>query len=131
RPEAEIGTLYQPLRQAIPQAFHILVKLPNDASDRRPALRAAAFGVDRDLPLHNLQRFEDILAAINGGLAAMIKVFTIIAAITALLAASGLFGLISRSVAQRTQEVGIRRALGATNWQATSMFRRQGALYLS
>jgi predicted permease len=131
RPEAEIGTLYQPLRQAIPQAFHILVKLPNDASDSRPALRAAAFGVDRDLPLHNLQRFDDILAAINGGYEAMIKIFTIIAGITALLAASGLFGLISRSVAQRTQEVGIRRALGATEWRATSMFLRQGALYLS
>jgi ABC-type antimicrobial peptide transport system permease subunit len=42
-----------------------------------------------------------------------------------------LFGLISRSVAQRTQEVGIRRALGATALRATSMFLRQGALYLS
>ncbi|HJQ39684.1 MAG TPA: ABC transporter permease [Thermoanaerobaculia bacterium] len=131
RPEAEIGTLYQSMRQATPQAFHILVKLPKDGVDSRPALRAAAFGVDRDLPLHNLQRFDEILAAINGGFVAMIKVFTIIGAITALLAASGLFGLISRSVAQRTQEVGIRRALGATEWRATSMFRRQGALYLS
>ncbi|MCU1350287.1 MAG: Duplicated orphan permease, partial [Acidobacteria bacterium] len=34
-------------------------------------------------------------------------------------------------VAQRTQEVGIRRALGATSWRATSMFRRQGATYLA
>jgi putative ABC transport system permease protein len=50
---------------------------------------------------------------------------------TALLAASGLFGLISRSVAQRTQEVGIRRALGASLRQATSMFLRQGLVYLS
>ena len=36
----------------------------------------------------------------------------------------------SRSVVQRTQEVGIRRALGATAWRATSMFTREGTLYL-
>lgn len=131
RPDAEIGTLYQPLRQAIPPAFQILVRLPDGAGDRRPALRAAAFAVDRDLPLHNLQRFEEYLAAVNLGYPAMARIFTVIAGITALLAASGLFGLISRSVAQRTQEVGIRRALGATEWRATSMFLRQGALYLS
>jgi ABC-type antimicrobial peptide transport system permease subunit len=62
---------------------------------------------------------------------AMIPAMIVVALITALLAASGLFGLINRSVAQRTQEVGIRRALGATPWRATSMFLRQGAAYLA
>lgn len=131
RPDADIGSLYQPLRQAAPPAFQVLVKLPDTAADARDALRAAAFSVDRDLPLHNLQLLDDYLAALALGSAAMIPVFIVIALITALLAASGLFGLISRSVAQRTQEVGIRRALGATTWRATSMFLRQGAVYLS
>jgi len=131
RPDADIGTIYQPLRQAIPSAFQILVKLPATAGDARAALRAAAFAVDHDLPLHNLQMLEDYLAALKVGTAAMIPVFAAISLITAVLAASGLFGLISRSVAQRTQEVGIRRALGASVWRATSMFLRQGALYLS
>ncbi|HEY0371277.1 MAG TPA: ABC transporter permease [Thermoanaerobaculia bacterium] len=128
RTDADLGALYQPLRQAMPSAFHILVKA---AGDRRVAMRAAAYGVDRDLPLHNLQTFDDYLAATNLSYAAMSRCFAAIAVITALLAASGLFGLISRSVAQRTQEVGIRRALGATPARATSMFLRQGALYLA
>ncbi|HEX2120255.1 MAG TPA: ABC transporter permease [Thermoanaerobaculia bacterium] len=131
RPDADIGSIYRPLRQAVPPAFQVLVKLPRTAAEPRAALRAAAFSVDRDLPLHNLQMLDDYLAAIKLSSTAMIPVFTAIALITALLAASGLFGLISRSVAQRTQEVGIRRALGATTWRATSMFLRQGALYLS
>lgn len=131
RADADIGSIYQPLRQAVPRAFQVLVRLPNTATDARVALRAAAYAVDRDLPLHNLQLLDDYLAALKLGTAAMIPVFTAISLITAMLAASGLFGLISRSVAQRTQEVGIRRAVGATVWRATSMFLRQGALYLA
>jgi|GEM_PF-768234 len=131
RIDADIGSIYQPLRQAVPEAFQVLVRLPNTATDARTALRAAAFAVDRDLPLHNLQMLDDYFAALKLGTAAMIPVFTVISLITAVLAASGLFGLISRSVAQRTQEIGIRRAVGATVWRATSMFLRQGAMYLS
>lgn len=130
RPDADLGAIYQPLRQAVPASFQVLVRLPDGAADSRVALRAAAYGVDRDLPLHNLQWLRDYLAATSMEFPAMIRVFIAIAIITAVLAASGLFGLISRSVAQRTQEVGIRRALGATPWRATSMFLRQGAIYM-
>ena len=82
------------------------------------------------MPLQNLQTLNDYLAAVDLGFSSLVPTFIAVAIVTALLAATGLFGLITRSVAQRTQEVGIRRALGATAWQATSMFMRQGALYL-
>ncbi len=125
------GSIYQPLRQAVPSEFQLLVKLPNTASDSRAALRAAAFAVDRNLPLRNLQMHDVYEAARNLRFTGLVQTFGGIAIIAAVLAASGLFGLISRSVVQRTQEVGIRRALGATSWQATSMFARQGAVYLA
>jgi len=128
---SDTGMIYQRLNQAAPPEFQVLVRLPNTAADARVALRAAAFEVDRDLPLHNLQMLEVYLAALNLRWTSLVSTFLGIALITAVLAASGLFGLISRSVVQRTQEVGIRRALGATSWRATSMFLRQGALYLS
>jgi putative ABC transport system permease protein len=125
------GAIYQPLRQAAPAEFRLLIKLPNTASDNRAAIRAAAFEVDRDLPMHNLQMLDTYMAARSLQWTSLVQTFTAIALAAAVLAASGLFGLISRAVAQRTQEVGIRRALGATSWRATSMFVRQGAVFLA
>jgi len=127
----DIGVLYQPLRQAAPPAFHLLARLPNTVTNGRVALRAAAYSVDRDLPLNNLQTLDDYMSAMKVEYEALVPAFTTLAFITALIAASGLFGLITRSVARRTQEVGIRRALGATARRATSMFMRQGAVYLA
>ena len=126
----DIGVIYRPLRQAAPTTFHLLAKLPDTAADHRAALRAAAFTVDREVVLHNLQTLDDYLDSVNMSYKSLIPVFIVVGAITAILAATGLFGLISRSVALRTQEVGIRRALGATQWSAISLFTRQGALYL-
>ena len=125
-----IGVVYQSLRQAPPSSFHLLAKPPNTA-DSRSALRAAAFAVDRDLPLNNLQTLDDFLFASEQNTKGFIGVFGMIGLITALIAASGLVGLITRSVVQRTQEVGIRRALGATPRGVISLFLRQGAWYLS
>lgn len=125
-----VGVLYRPLRQAMPSEFRLLARSPATATDSRDALRAAAFVVDRDLPLRNLQTLDDYMVALGMMATSLIPVMVAVALITALMAASGLFGLISRSVAQRTQEVGIRRALGATPRRATSMFTRQGIQYL-
>jgi putative ABC transport system permease protein len=126
----DVGTLYLPLRQARPSEFRLLFKLRGAAVDSGDALRAAAFAVDQELPLRNLQKLDNYLAALDFGTSGLRQVMTIIAFIAALLTISALSGLISRSVAQRVQEVGIRRALGATPWRATSMFAWQGFIYL-
>lgn len=126
----DVGVIYQPMRQLVPQEFHLLAELPKGAGDSRVALRAAAYDVDRELPLHNLQMLQSYIDAVNTTYKAMLPVLSAITVITAMLAATGLFGLISRSVTQRTQEIGVRRALGATRRKSISMFVRQGAIYL-
>ncbi|KAF1007418.1 MAG: Macrolide export ATP-binding/permease protein MacB [Luteibacter sp.] len=124
-----VGVVYRPLKQAAPTGFQLLVKVPGIRGDTRDTLRAAAFDVDPDVPLHNLQRLDEYLVAINS-YKSMVPGFTGIALITVILAASGLFGLISRSVAQRTQEIEIMRALGSTSGRIIRRFMRQAMWYL-
>jgi predicted permease len=125
-----VGLVYQALRQVTPGTFQLLVRTPATAGDSRATLRAAAYSVDRDLPLHNLQPLDEYMDALNLDYKSLVPVFSVIAVITVILASTGLFGLVSRSVARRTQEIGVRRALGGTSWHVAGVFLRQGALYL-
>ncbi len=123
------GKVYRPLRQSPPSEFVVIAKSPLGAAESRIALAAAAFAVDRDLPLNTVLPMEQWIEARSPKHTA--NIFIGVAVVTAFLVATGLFGLISRSVALRTQEVGVRRALGATQWQVIALFLRQGAVYLA
>lgn len=127
--DGDQGIIYRPLQQVVPDAFQLLVALPDSAGEPRQQLLAAAYDASPDLPLHNLQRLDEYMVALNG-YRSMVPGFTGIGLITLLLAASGLFGLISRSVSQRVHQIGILRALGSTKARVVGMFMRQAAVYL-
>jgi putative ABC transport system permease protein len=123
------GKLYRPLNQAAPNEFVAIVKSPKPEPAVRSALTSAAFAADRDLPLGTVESLTQFFEKRRSG--GIDYVFVGVGIITAFLAATGLLGLISRSVALRVHEVGVRRAVGATQWQVTQLFLRQGALHLA
>jgi predicted permease len=125
------GLVYRSIRQTAPSSFYTLVKTPAASATTPRQIRVSAFEVDRDLPMHNVQRLDDLFQALEIGFASTVRVFSVIVGITILLAASGLFGLISRSVVQRTQEIGIRRALGSSRQRIMRLFLKQSFVYLA
>jgi putative ABC transport system permease protein len=91
-----------------------------------PGARTAVRGVDPDLPLNDVSTLEEVLAetvAPPRFRFVLIGAFAVLALVLALV---GLYGVISQSVAGRTQEIGIRLALGAGSWRIARMVLLEG-----
>ena len=95
------------------------------------SLRSAVKRVDPNLPLYFLGTAKENLDSFLGQNRIIAVMFTIFGGVALVLAAVGLYGVMSFSVNQRTQEFGIRMALGANARAILAMVVRQGAVQLT
>lgn len=91
-------------------------------------VQAGVSAFDPLLPLASFQTIDDLQASVTREQRYNAALFSILAGLAVLLAAIGLYGLISQSITQRTHELGIRLALGATAQQAMSNAMKPGIL---
>src|SRR5436190_3105390 len=126
---------YVPLLAATPAAqFCTIVVRPRagqNAANMGPVLSKAIAGLDSNLPTYfagTPARLHDEILGVNRLTA---NLFTIFGAVAFMLSAVGLYGVMSFSVNQRTQEFGIRMALGADAKRIFRMVMQQGAWQLA
>jgi putative ABC transport system permease protein len=112
--------LYRPVLQA-PRLFsNIVARTSGDPLSLAPSVQAAIWAVDRDQPLWAVSSMEQLLERSMGRLRFTMLLMSVFALVAMVLAAIGVYGVISFLVAQRTREVGIRIAVGATPSQAVA-----------
>ncbi len=92
-----------------------------------PAIRRIVKATDPQQPISHVRTMDDLVAEETASRVAQLRVLTLLAAIALLIAGVGIHGLLSFSVSRRSQELGIRRALGAQSGTIVGMVVREGA----
>jgi putative ABC transport system permease protein len=103
-----------------------VIRTAQDPATMANALRSAMHELDAELPLANVLTMREVLSDSVGGRRFQTLLAGVFAAAALLLACLGIYGVISYSVARRTNEIGIRIALGAQASEVSILVLRQG-----
>ena len=113
-----------------PRGAVILVRGRSDPGPLTAQLRKEIFALDPDMPLANIRTMDQNLAQQRWDVRVFGTMFSVFAGIAIILATVGLYAVTAYSVTQRTQEIGVRMALGAQAHQVRWLILKRGLIQL-
>jgi putative ABC transport system permease protein len=119
------AVVYVPLAQAPSQRVKLIVRTQIGLAAVMPAIRQAVREIDPSLPLADIATMEEVRDRTLSGSSHPAWLIGAFAGVAVLLAAVGLYGVLSHAVTQRRREIGIRMALGARSSDVVSQVLRK------
>jgi len=119
--------IYRPLAQGAPDEMDLIVKSRIGPASLTSSIRSVLTSIDRNQPISSVSTMDQLVQKSVGSRRVTLILLGLFSALALVLAGIGVYGVVSYSVAQRTQEIGIRMALGAGHEDVMKMILLQGA----
>lgn len=124
----DVPTIYGTYRQAPPLYTTVLLRTSGNPTQFIAPAHTQIAAVDPDLPLYNIKPMDRVISESIIGIGYVATMMAVLGAIALVLAAVGIFGVMSYSVNERSHEIGVRVSLGAQAGDILRMVMRSGIL---